>query len=187
MKSTILRRLTVLSFLFLFGFAGQAAAQQRDRLNAMTYFMFGVRFANEGNLQKAVYAFNQALQLDPGYADAWLYKGLTLATAGYRQEAVPCLVRALQLKPALANDANLAQLLQQLGLIPGGGRGYSNNGASRSPQPHYPGTAQGGFDLEACRKARRDYQQCMASARQMGSSLGVWTTATCQDLLDACR
>ena len=51
-----------------------------------------------GRCDEAVRCFDQALQLDPGDAEAWFDKGLTLKKLGNEEEAFRCMSRGVDLE-----------------------------------------------------------------------------------------
>jgi tetratricopeptide (TPR) repeat protein len=69
-----------------------------------TYPAYTEAYALLGNCQEcinrlddAVAAYDKALQLDPGHADAWFNKGMLLKKRGMNQEAAQCIEKSMDL------------------------------------------------------------------------------------------
>lgn len=45
----------------------------------------------------AISSYDKALQIDPGYADAWFNKGMTLKKIGLNKEAAQCIEKSMNL------------------------------------------------------------------------------------------
>jgi tetratricopeptide (TPR) repeat protein len=52
---------------------------------------------SEGQYEKAIAAYDHALQIDPSDADAWFNKGLTLKKMGKISESTTCVETAIDL------------------------------------------------------------------------------------------
>jgi len=52
---------------------------------------------SEGQYEKALKAYDNALRIDPADADAWFDKGLTLKKMGRSQESERCIETAIDL------------------------------------------------------------------------------------------
>jgi tetratricopeptide (TPR) repeat protein len=52
---------------------------------------------SEGQYEKAIKAYDNALQIDPADADVWFDKGLTLKKMGRSLESEPCIEEAINL------------------------------------------------------------------------------------------
>jgi protein O-GlcNAc transferase len=77
--------------------AGGAA---QDSL-AQTLFRDGVAAQQRGELERAAEAYRQAIDAEPGYAEAHANLGVVLARLGHYDEAVASYERALRIKPQL--------------------------------------------------------------------------------------
>ncbi len=49
---------------------------------------------------KALEAYDEALEIDPGFAKAWFYKAQLLAKMGQKEEAIRCARETFKLNPA---------------------------------------------------------------------------------------
>lgn len=74
--------------------------------SSVEWYNEGVEFINEGNNEKALEAFNEAIKLDPEDAEAWNNKGLVLGYVGRYEEAQECFERALAIDPELTHAWN---------------------------------------------------------------------------------
>jgi len=63
----------------------------------------GASLGTLGKDQEAIVCYNKALELNPGYAEAWNNKGIVLGSLGKPQEAFACYDKALEINPKLAN------------------------------------------------------------------------------------
>ena len=52
---------------------------------------------SQGQYEKAIAAYDNALRIDPGDADAWFNKGTTLTKMGKHGEASKCIETAINL------------------------------------------------------------------------------------------
>lgn len=59
----------------------------------------GVSFRVLGRIEEVLACYDQALQLNPGYAATWYNKGNYLSVIGRKEEAIVCYDRALLLNP----------------------------------------------------------------------------------------
>ena len=60
----------------------------------------GMSFTGLGKHEEAITYFDKALETNPRYAWAWLYKGTSLTALGRWREAMTCYDRALEINPA---------------------------------------------------------------------------------------
>ena len=74
--------------------------------SSVEWYNEGVGFIDEGNNEKALEAFNEAIKLDPEDAEAWNNKGLVLGYIGKYEEAQECFEKALTIDPELTNAWN---------------------------------------------------------------------------------
>jgi tetratricopeptide (TPR) repeat protein len=73
----------------------------------------------EGNLEAAVAAYRQALQIDPGFADGWEGLSMALADLGRFDEAIVAAERVVELMPdELLSYTNISRIHQKAGDVP---------------------------------------------------------------------
>lgn len=116
MKSNFLKRAAMLSFFVLCLAVTPSFAQYRNQINAMSWFLLGVNYGNQGDFNSAIHAFGQAIRLKPDYSQAWFYLGVALARSGRQNEAMFCIKQAMQLNPGYADNPGYFELLRSLGL-----------------------------------------------------------------------
>ena len=66
----------------------------------------GLSYQRQGRYDDAFKSYDSALELDPGFADAWNNKGLTLVSLEKYQDAISCYDKALELDPGFADAWN---------------------------------------------------------------------------------
>src|SRR5512147_1739085 len=81
--------------------AGQFTATPNP-VDATGWYNAGIVYYNEGRYDGAIYAFDQAIALNPGYARAYFAKGQVLAKMGMQAEAIKAYEQAIALDPGLA-------------------------------------------------------------------------------------
>ncbi len=59
----------------------------------------GKKFLEEGDFEKALYFFDQALLLNQNDPDLWNYKGSALRSMGRYNEALTCFNKSLEIDP----------------------------------------------------------------------------------------
>lgn len=136
----------------------QAMAQQEPK-NPQVQYMLGLKYEIEGNPQKAMQAYQQAVSFKADYPEALYRLGELKGVQGDQEGAVKALSKALKLKPDLkeakaslgtvygqqgaalleqGNWAEAAQALQQaVGLNPEDDAAYNNLGAAYAAQGDY--------------------------------------------------
>jgi tetratricopeptide (TPR) repeat protein len=73
----------------------------------------------DGNLEAAVAAYRQALEIDPDYADVWEGLSMALADLGRFDEAVIAAERVVALMPdELLSYTNISRIYQKAGDVP---------------------------------------------------------------------
>jgi tetratricopeptide (TPR) repeat protein len=84
--------------------AGQVALTSiaGEPVDAAGWYDLGNSYVNEGRYDGALYAYDQAIAVDPGYARAYFAKGQVLAKMGMHAEAVVAYDQAVALDPGLA-------------------------------------------------------------------------------------
>ena len=68
-------------------------------MEAGDWFDKGYDWIMIGNYQKALECCNQAIELDPDYADAYFNKGVVLDQLGDYRAAIACFERVIALEP----------------------------------------------------------------------------------------
>lgn len=201
MKGTSIRRIAVGLVLAGVGLVGQVCAQNpraqeflRDAIYQLQKGANPQLYCGTACLIAASELADQAIAVDPNYAEAYLVKGMSEAMCGLKPLAVLNLTTAFELKPALAADPNVKQFLEYYNIaVPLPPRGGLPQATSHAPSPRAQGAARtparaGGANPEVCRAARRKYKQCLAEAREMSSTtVKISTIGVCQGFLDLCR
>jgi tetratricopeptide (TPR) repeat protein len=84
--------------------AGQVtvSAAAGEPMDAAGWYDLGNSYVNEGRYDGALYAYDQAIALDPAYARAFFAKGQVLARIGLHADAVNAYEQAAALDPGLA-------------------------------------------------------------------------------------
>ena len=96
-KGILVFLILVLLALGLTAFPGTAAPQ-----TAGDWYNEGVNYTNQGRYDGAVYTFDQAIALNPGYAKAYFAKGQVLATINRHNDALGAYEKAIALDPGLS-------------------------------------------------------------------------------------
>lgn len=82
-------------------------------------FAKGLAAYGKGNLDEAITAFKDALELDPAYADAYFAMATSLNKKGNLNEAITAIRRAIELSPKEAlYHTELSRLYVQLKMVP---------------------------------------------------------------------
>jgi Flp pilus assembly protein TadD len=75
------------------------AARANERSDAKTQVEFGIKVAQNGLWNEALYRWQKAVQLDPTYAAAWNNLAIAFEHEGRFEEANQAYEKALQLDP----------------------------------------------------------------------------------------
>jgi Flp pilus assembly protein TadD len=94
----MLRRLTFLSVVILLAVPAMAHAQN-DRGKSKEQVEFGIKVAQSGLWNEALYRWVKATELDPTYAAAWNNLAIAYEHEGKFEEAKQAYEKALQLDP----------------------------------------------------------------------------------------
>jgi Flp pilus assembly protein TadD len=94
----MLRRLTILSVVILLA-APAAARAQYDRGKSKQQVEFGIKVAQNGLWNEALYRWQKATELDPTYAAAWNNLAIAYEHEGKFEEAKQAYEKALALDP----------------------------------------------------------------------------------------
>jgi len=100
-----------ISILILFNFAltvfsySQSASDQEITF-AGDAIDKGANYAKRGNFEKAVELFDKAIELNPFYAQAFLYRGLARTELGYYEDAITDYNIALELDPGFSEQVH---------------------------------------------------------------------------------
>jgi len=79
----------------------------------------GLSAYGKGSLDEAIVAFKEALQVDPGYADAYFAIANSYNKKGNLGEAIPAIRKAIELNPQEAlYQTELSRLYVQLKMVP---------------------------------------------------------------------
>jgi tetratricopeptide (TPR) repeat protein len=78
--------------------AKELSAEEKSRLEAVSYFQKGVELAKEDKIDEAVSAFRTASELKPDFTEAYINLGLLLFRQAKDEEAEKALLKALELK-----------------------------------------------------------------------------------------
>src|SRR5437660_4336739 len=121
----------------------QAEVAYRDILrqspNRFVYVNLGALLQEQDRFDEARAAFDQALALDPSYAEAHFNRGGVLQQQGRLAEAVEAYVQALRLRPDYAEAAtNAGIMLQELGRSGEAAAAFEHAAKLRpaAPDPH---------------------------------------------------
>lgn len=71
----------------------------------------GARLADSGHNEKAIAAFDKAIELDPGLTGAYCGKGDVLSKIGRSREAISAYTNAVKLDPGLLNSPSVSKCL----------------------------------------------------------------------------
>jgi tetratricopeptide (TPR) repeat protein len=77
------------------------AASGGEPVDAVGWYELGNSYANNGRYDGALYAYDQAVALDPRYARAYFAKGQVLAKMGMHAEAITAYEQAIAVDPGL--------------------------------------------------------------------------------------
>lgn len=78
---------------------GSSSALANERSDAKTQVEFGIKVAQNGLWNEALYRWQKAVQIDPGYAAAWNNLAIAFEHEGRFEEANQAYEKALQLDP----------------------------------------------------------------------------------------
>ena len=82
-------------------------------------FAKGLGAYGKGNLDEAITAFKDALELDPAYADAYFAMANSLNKKGNLDEAITAIKKAIDLNPnEVLYHTELSRLYVQLKMVP---------------------------------------------------------------------
>ena len=94
-----MRRLISLSVVILLAASAVAHAQDQDRGKSREQIEFGIKVAQLGLWNEALYRWEKATQLDPTYAAAWNNLAIALEHEGKFDSAKKAYEAALKLEP----------------------------------------------------------------------------------------
>jgi tetratricopeptide (TPR) repeat protein len=121
-------------------------------VNAQAYYEHGTSLRKLGRHDEAIKAFEAAITLDPGFAEAHNSRGIALASLGRYQDALVSFDQALKLNPSYAEchnnrgivlqelgqlDAALASFDKAVALKPDNARAHNNRGTILSELRRY--------------------------------------------------
>ena len=101
----MLRRLTILSVVILLA-APASARAQNDRGKSKQQVEFGIKVAQNGLWNEALYRWQKATELDPTYAAAWNNLAIAYEHEGKFEKARQAYEKAIELEP---NNASIRQ------------------------------------------------------------------------------
>jgi Flp pilus assembly protein TadD len=92
-----MRRLTIASVVVLL--AATAVAHAQDRSKSKVQIEFGIKVAQNGLWNEALYRWQKATELDPTYAAAWNNLAIAYEHEGKFDQAKKAYEKALELEP----------------------------------------------------------------------------------------
>ncbi len=78
----------------------------RTELSLKEIILEGNEYLDSRHLSVALDYYDQAIKIDPNYADAWNNKGIALRNLGKYDEAIECYDRAIKIEPNYADAWN---------------------------------------------------------------------------------
>jgi tetratricopeptide (TPR) repeat protein len=110
---------TILIFILIFSFSCPILQAQTSRTQinqAQELFNQGVKYGVGGKYDSALDQFNQAIELYPLFAEAYLYRGLARIEKGFFQDATRDFSITIELDPGLADQAYYFRGVARAGL-----------------------------------------------------------------------
>ncbi|MBD3157251.1 MAG: tetratricopeptide repeat protein [Candidatus Lokiarchaeota archaeon] len=74
-------------------------AAEREDFTEYDYYSEAKVLEEKGEDEKALEAYQKAVELDPEYAEAWFYKAKLHHKLGQKKEAIECAKKALEIEP----------------------------------------------------------------------------------------
>ena len=94
-----MRRLILASVVVVISAAAPAVARADARADSREQVEFGIRVAQNGLWNEALYRWQKAVEIDPSYAAAWNNLAIAYEHEGKFEEAKKAYEKALQLDP----------------------------------------------------------------------------------------
>ncbi len=92
--------------------------QEKTNYDAELYYCVGVEEKNKANMERAVHAFQQAIQLQPDYPEAYNNLGVIAEQSGNVEQAILYYSRAVALNPEIiVSRRNFARVLDAGGYL----------------------------------------------------------------------
>ncbi|MBD3367355.1 MAG: tetratricopeptide repeat protein [Candidatus Eisenbacteria bacterium] len=89
----------------------------RNRGFAQSHYRLGIIYGEQGETERAIREYEQAISIDPAYAKSYLNLGALLAEQGENEQAADVFRRAIRLDPEYADARiNLAIILERRGM-----------------------------------------------------------------------
>ena len=128
---------------------------------AQAHNNLGSALLEEGNIQQALFHFNQAISLKSYYADAYVNKGNVLAQVGQSEQAIEQFNKAIQLRPHANAYFNRANEWSKKGEFKIAIEDYKQSIALKAGPDAYTNLAYAYVQLREMKKARKNLTEAI--------------------------